>query len=94
MAISFGVTVLPDPPFPRFLELLTLAEQQGFEYGWTYDSHLLWQEPYPFLTAAALATERIKRGLSAAVRGAGKRNIGELVGSRTDDWAARRISLR
>ena len=26
MAISFGVTVLPDPPFARFLELLQLAE--------------------------------------------------------------------
>ena len=44
MAISFGVTVLPDPPYTRFLELLELAEQQGFEYGWTYDSHILWQD--------------------------------------------------
>ena len=51
--LSFGVTVLPDPPYTRFLELLELAEQQGFEYGWTYDSHILWQEPYPLLTLAA-----------------------------------------
>ncbi len=61
--LKFGVTVLPDPPYTQFVELIRLAEQQGFEYGWTYDSHLLWQEPYPFLTAAALATERIKLGL-------------------------------
>ena len=61
--MKFGVTVLPDPPYTRFVELLQLAEQHGFEYGWTYDSHLLWQEPYPFLTAAALATERLKLGL-------------------------------
>ena len=61
--MKFGVTVLPDPPYTRFVELLQLAERQGFEYGWTYDSHLLWQEPYPFLTAAALATERLKLGL-------------------------------
>ena len=47
MAITFGVTVLPDPPYTRFLELLELAEQQGFEYGWTYDSHVLWHESIP-----------------------------------------------
>ncbi len=61
--MRFGITVLPDPPYTRFVELMQLAEQHGFEYGWTYDSHLLWQEPYPFLTAAALATETIKLGL-------------------------------
>ena len=48
---TFGVTVLPDPPYTRFLELLELAEQQGFEYGWTYDSHVLWQESIPLLDA-------------------------------------------
>ena len=35
--------------------------------------------------------ERLKRGLAAAVRSAGKRNIAELTGTRTDDWAAGRI---
>jgi dihydroorotate dehydrogenase len=33
--------------------------------------------------------DRIKRGLGAAVRGQGKRNIGELVGTRTAEWAAK-----
>src|SRR3954453_8152711 len=61
--LKFGVTVLPDPPYTRFVELVQRAEACGFEYGWTYHPHLLWQEPYPFLTAAALATERIKLGL-------------------------------
>src|ERR671910_822050 len=62
MAISFGVTVLPDPPYQRFLELIQLAEQHGFEYGWTYDSHILWQESYATLALAADRTERIKLG--------------------------------
>ena len=62
--LSFGVTVLPDPPASRLVELLQLAEQNGFDYGWTYDSHVLWQEPYPLLTMAALATSRIKLGLN------------------------------
>ena len=62
MAITFGVTVLPDPPYTRFLELLELAERQGFDYGWTYDSHVLWQESIPLLTLAAERTSRMKLG--------------------------------
>ena len=49
MSLTFGVTVLPDPPYRRFIELLQLAEQHGFEYGWTYDSHVLWQDSFPTL---------------------------------------------
>ncbi len=62
--LSFGVTVLPDPPYTRLVELMQLAEQNGFEYGWTYDSHILWQDPYPLLTATALSTSKIKLGLN------------------------------
>ena len=62
MALSFGVTVLPDPPYQRLVELLTLAESHGFEYGWTYDSHVLWQESFPLLTLAAEATSTMKLG--------------------------------
>jgi probable F420-dependent oxidoreductase len=60
--LTFGVTVLPDPPSQRFLELIELAERHGFEYGWTYDSHILWQESYATLPLAAARTERIKLG--------------------------------
>jgi probable F420-dependent oxidoreductase len=62
--LSFGVTVLPDPPWQRLVELIALAEKNGFDYAWTYDSHVLWQEPYPLLTLAATSTERIKLGLN------------------------------
>src|SRR5438093_1357960 len=62
--LSFGVTVLPDPPYTRLVELMQLAEQHGFEYGWTYDSHILWQDPYPLLTATALSTSTIKLGVN------------------------------
>ena len=60
--ISFGVTILPDPPYARFLELIALAERHGFEYAWTYDSHVLWQESVPLLTVAARETSKIKLG--------------------------------
>jgi probable F420-dependent oxidoreductase len=62
MALSFGVTVLPDPPYQRLVELLQVAESKGFEYGWTYDSHVLWQESFPLLTLAAQATSTLKLG--------------------------------
>ena len=62
MALSFGVTVLPDPPWTRFLALLELAENEGFAFGWTYDSHILWQESVPLLTLAAQATSRLRLG--------------------------------
>jgi probable F420-dependent oxidoreductase len=60
--LSFGVTILPDPPYTRLIELMTLAEQQGFAYGWTYDSHVLWQESTPLLALLAKATTRMKLG--------------------------------
>jgi len=60
--LTFGVTVLPDPPSSRFFELIELAEQHGFEYAWTYDSHILWQESYATLPLAAARTSKIKLG--------------------------------
>jgi probable F420-dependent oxidoreductase len=60
--LSFGVTVLPDPPYQRLLELTKLAEDEGFEYGWTYDSHVLWQESMPVMALLAERTSRIKLG--------------------------------
>ena len=60
--LSFGVTVLPDPPYARMIELMQFAEGQGFEYAWTYDSHILWQESYATLALAADKTQRIKLG--------------------------------
>jgi probable F420-dependent oxidoreductase len=60
--LSFGVTILPDPPYTRLIELTALAEAQGFDYGWTYDSHVLWQDSMPLLALLARATIRMKLG--------------------------------
>ena len=62
MALSFGVTVLPDPPATRLAELMALGERHGFEIGWTYDSHVLWQDSYPVLALAIQATSKMKFG--------------------------------
>jgi probable F420-dependent oxidoreductase len=60
--LDFGVTFLPDPPAQVFVDRIVRAEELGFRYGWTYDSHILWQEGYILLTLAAAATSRIKLG--------------------------------
>jgi probable F420-dependent oxidoreductase len=60
--LTFGVTVLPDPPYTRLLELMELAEQSGFDNGWTYDSHILWHESYPLLALASARTSTLKLG--------------------------------
>src|SRR6266542_3743239 len=62
MALTFGVTVLPDPPYTRMIELMQFAEGQGFEYAWTYDSHILWQGSYATHALAADRTEKSKLG--------------------------------
>jgi probable F420-dependent oxidoreductase len=54
--------VLPDPPYQRMIELMKIAEGHGFEYAWTYDSHVLWQESMPTLALAAAQTSTIKLG--------------------------------
>src|SRR3954453_14744100 len=62
MALSFGVTVLPDPPYSRLIELIQLAERHGFEYAWSNDSHVLWKESFPVLALVADRTSKINLG--------------------------------
>ena len=60
--MEFGFTLKPDIPIERILSLTTLAERNGFTYGWMFDSHVLWKEPYPLLTLMAQNTERLRLG--------------------------------
>jgi probable F420-dependent oxidoreductase len=61
--MRIGVTVLPDPPYQRLVDLIGMAEERGFETGWTYDSPILWQEPYPLLTLMVQRTTSMRLGL-------------------------------
>ena len=38
------------------------AENAGFSYGWVFDSHILWQDPYPLLTLMAVNTRQMRFG--------------------------------
>ena len=60
--MDFGVTFQTDPPASRVVELTRRAEALGFSHAWTFDSHILWQEPYVVYTQMLAATERIMVG--------------------------------
>ena len=38
------------------------AEELGFSHGWTFDSHVLWQEPYVILSQVLARTSRLVVG--------------------------------
>jgi probable F420-dependent oxidoreductase len=44
--MDFGVVLQTDPPAARVIELAKRAETYGFSHAWTFDSHLLWEEPF------------------------------------------------
>src|ERR671932_184411 len=60
--MDFGITIKPDMTPERVVALTRQAEQAGFSYGWLFDSHVLWLEPYPLLTLMALNTTRMRLG--------------------------------
>ncbi len=60
--MDFGVVLQPDPPASRVIQLAQLAEAHGFSHVWTFDSHLLWEEPYVVHSAILAATRRVKVG--------------------------------
>lgn len=60
--LSFGITIKPDMPPARVVALTRRAERAGFDYGWIFDSHVLWLEPYPLLTMMALNTKHMRLG--------------------------------
>lgn len=57
--MDFGVVLQTNPPAWRTVGLAKLAEEHGFDYVWTFDSHLLWQEPYVIYSAILAETKRV-----------------------------------
>ena len=60
--MQFGFTLKPDHSIERTIALARQAEAAGFEYGWLFDSHVLWRDPYPLLTVMAEATATLRLG--------------------------------
>jgi probable F420-dependent oxidoreductase len=60
--MQFGFTLKPESSIERTLALTRQAEAAGFDYGWLFDSHVLWREPYVLLTLMAQASTRLRLG--------------------------------
>src|SRR5262245_38030213 len=60
--MQFAFTLKPDMTPAHTVELTKQAEREGFDYGWVFDSHVLWQEPYPLLTLMAMNTQKMRLG--------------------------------
>ena len=60
--MQFGITIKPDIPVQRIVALAKQAEDCGFEYGWMFDSHVIWKEPYPLMTLMGAETRRMHLG--------------------------------
>ena len=60
--MEFGVVLQCNPPAWRVVDLAQKAELAGFQYVWTFDSHLLWQEPYVIYSQILARTHRVTVG--------------------------------
>jgi probable F420-dependent oxidoreductase len=60
--MDFGFTLKPESDLGRTIDLTKRAEAAGFTYGWLFDSHVLWREPYVLLTLMAQATTGMRLG--------------------------------
>jgi probable F420-dependent oxidoreductase len=60
--MDFGVVLQTNPPAWRVVELAKQAELLGFDYVWTFDSHLLWQEPFVIYSQILAQTHTVTVG--------------------------------
>lgn len=60
--MDFGIVLQTDPPARDVVRLMKDAEDVGFRYGWTFDSCVLWQEPFVIYSAILAATSSLVVG--------------------------------
>jgi probable F420-dependent oxidoreductase len=60
--LGVGLVLQTDPPARAVVDRLVRAEAQGFTHGWTFDSHVLWQEPYVLYSQVLERTSRLVVG--------------------------------
>jgi len=60
--MDFGLVAQTNPPARGVVELAQRAEAAGFTHFWTFDSCVLWQEPFVIYSQILAATSTIKVG--------------------------------
>ncbi|CAK7279798.1 TIGR03842 family LLM class F420-dependent oxidoreductase [Streptomyces sp. RM1] len=60
--MDFGLVLQTDPPASRVIDLMRRAERNGFTHGWTFDSAVLWQEPFVIYSQILAQTRNLTVG--------------------------------
>lgn len=60
--MDIGVVLQTTPPALRVVELAKRAESLGFTNIWTFDSHILWEEPYVIYSQILAETRNVTVG--------------------------------
>jgi probable F420-dependent oxidoreductase len=60
--MDFGLVLQADPPARAVIARMREAEQLGFSHGWTFDSHVLWQEPFVIYSQILASTSTLTVG--------------------------------
>jgi probable F420-dependent oxidoreductase len=60
--MDIGVVFQCDPPASQVVRLAQRAEALGFSHVWTFDSHLLWEEPFVIYSQILAQTRRVVVG--------------------------------
>jgi probable F420-dependent oxidoreductase len=61
-SVDIGLVLQTDPPAQALVDRMVRAEGLGFSHGWTFDSHVLWQEPYVIYPRILERTQRMVVG--------------------------------
>ncbi|MFD0568389.1 TIGR03842 family LLM class F420-dependent oxidoreductase [Kitasatospora gansuensis] len=60
--MDIGLVLQTDPPARLLVERMVRAEAAGFTHGWTFDSAVLWQEPFVIYSQILAQTSRLTVG--------------------------------
>ena len=60
--MDIGVVLQTTPPAARVIDLAKRAETFGFSHVWTFDSHILWEEPYVIFSQILAETRNVMVG--------------------------------
>ena len=60
--MDIGIVLQTDPPASLVVDYAVRADELGFTHVWTFDSHVLWQEPYVIYSQILAQTDRVVVG--------------------------------
>ncbi len=60
--MDIGIVLQTNPPAAKVVDLARQAELAGFTHVWTFDSHLLWEEPFVIYSRILAETRKVMVG--------------------------------